>query len=82
MSDALTERVLTIIAAIMALDSSQLSVQTSAKEVAGWDSLKHMRLIMTLENEFKVKFKPQQIIAMENIGAIITYLREQMPPSS
>ncbi len=82
MSDALTEKVLTIIAAIMAVDSSQLSEQTSAKDVAGWDSLKHMRLIMTLENEFQIKFKPQQIIAMENIGAIITYLREQMPPAS
>jgi acyl carrier protein len=73
--DLIKERVFKIISAIMNADQSLLNEATTAKEVEGWDSLKHMRLIMALEREFGVKFKPAQIIGMENVGAIIDYLR-------
>lgn len=77
--DVIKEKVFRIISSIMNVNQSVLSEKTTAKDVEGWDSLKHMRLIMALEREFKIKFKPAQIIGMENVGAIINDLAERHP---
>lgn len=71
MNDVAKEKIFNIIATIMGVERSMLSEQTTAKDVIGWDSLKHMRMIMALEREFGIKFKPAQIVEMENVGVII-----------
>lgn len=73
MQDVIKEKVFNMIALIMKVDKTTITATTTAKDIPSWDSLKHMRLIMTLEKEFGIKFKPKQIAAMANVGAIIDY---------
>jgi len=42
-------------------DSIEVAPELSAKDVDGWDSLTHIRLILTVEKAFKIKFSTSEI---------------------
>ena len=46
----------------------QLSPTLTAKDVPEWDSLNHVRLILTIEREFKIKFAASEVTSMKNVG--------------
>jgi acyl carrier protein len=56
-------------------DSIKVSPQLSAKDVDGWDSLTHIRLILTIEKAFKVKFSTSEIGKLENVGDLVTLIK-------
>jgi len=56
-------------------DSIELSAQTTAKDVDGWDSLTHIRLMLTVEKTFKVKFSTSEIGKLENVGALVALIK-------
>jgi acyl carrier protein len=56
-------------------DSIKVSPELSAKEVDGWDSLAHIRLILTIEKAFKIKFSTSEISRLENVGDLVVLIR-------
>jgi acyl carrier protein len=56
-------------------DSIELSSETTAKDVDGWDSLTHIRLILTIEKAFRLKFSTSEIGKLENVGALIALIK-------
>ena len=46
-------------------DSITVTPELTAKDVEGWDSLAHIRLIITIEKAFKVKFSTSEIAKLE-----------------
>lgn len=56
-------------------DSITVTSVLSAKDVDGWDSLTHIRLILTVERAFKVKFSTSEIGKMENVGDMVTLIK-------
>jgi acyl carrier protein len=42
--------------------------ELTAAEVPGWDSLAHVRLILTIERAFHVKFSAAEISSFKNVG--------------
>ena len=56
-------------------DSIVVTPALSAKDVDGWDSLTHIRLIMTVEKAFKVKFSTSEIGKLENVGSLAALLK-------
>jgi acyl carrier protein len=55
----------------------QLTPQLSAKDVDGWDSLVHIRLILAIEKHFKIKFTTSQIGKLQNVGGLVALIRER-----
>ena len=47
----------------------------SAKDVDGWDSITHIRLILTVEKAFKVKFSTSEIGRMETVGDLVALIK-------
>ena len=45
------------------------------KDVDGWDSLTHIRLILTVEKAFKVKFSTSEIGKMQTVGDLVTLIK-------
>ena len=43
-----------------------------------WDSLKHMNLILALEDEFNLKFKNSEITQMNNFVSILKILSDKL----
>jgi acyl carrier protein len=55
-------------------DSINVTPELSAKDVDGWDSLTHIRLILTVEKAFKVKFSTSEIGKLENVGDLVALI--------
>lgn len=56
-------------------DSIKLTPSLSAKDVDGWDSLTHIRLILTIERAFKIKFSTSEIGKLENVGDLVMLIK-------
>jgi acyl carrier protein len=46
----------------------------SAKDVPGWDSFNHVNLIISIEEEFGVRFSNDEVGGMQNVGNLKTLL--------
>lgn len=58
---------------IDAFDKEDLKIdfETTAADVEGWDSLMQMNLIEMIEDEFDIRFDMDEVVGMENVGAMI-----------
>ncbi len=56
-------------------DSVKITPELSAKDVDGWDSLTHIRLILTIEKKFKIKFSTSEIGKLENVGDLVSLIK-------
>jgi len=56
----------------------QLTYDTIAKDVDGWDSLRHITIISAVERKFGFKFKMKDVIGMKNVGEMIEIIFTNM----
>ncbi len=66
----ISERLKGVILRELELDNFPLTDQTTAPEVPGWDSLRHVQILCALEKEFGIRFKSLEILRLKNIGAL------------
>lgn len=59
-------------------ESIIVTEKTVAGDVDGWDSLMHITLIGTIEDEFDVKFSMKDVVSMENVGQMLDLILEQV----
>jgi len=60
-------------------DSIVVTPGLTAADVAEWDSLNHIRLILAVEKAFKVKFTAAQTGNLKNVGELAALIRDKMP---
>lgn len=78
MSDELTNALERVFREVFRAPDLQLQRDMTAAQVRGWDSLKHIELIMSIEAAFKVRFKTAEVASFQNVGALIDKLREKL----
>jgi acyl carrier protein len=59
-------------------ETIELTPQLTAKDVDGWDSLTHIRLILSVEKEFKIRFTTSEIGNLENVGALVALIQARI----
>jgi acyl carrier protein len=54
-------------------DDKNLTItdDTTANDIEEWDSLIHITLISTIEEEFGIKFEMSDIVKFENVGDMV-----------
>jgi acyl carrier protein len=57
-------------------DSIALSPEMTAKDVDGWDSLTHVRLLMTIQKSFNIKFTTSEIGKLQNVGDLARRIQQ------
>jgi acyl carrier protein len=51
---------------------------TTADDVPGWDSLGHVRLLLTIESFFSIKFPPFEARTLKNVGELADLVARKM----
>ncbi len=49
-----------------------------ATDVPGWDSFNHVNLMVTIEQEFSVKFTNEEVAKMQNVADLKNVLAEKL----
>ena len=63
-------KVLNVVSEVLGVPVDDLTDDSSPESIESWDSLKHMNLVLALEEEFGIRFSDEQIVAMLSIRAI------------
>ena len=61
-----------IMAQVFQIDAASIDASTSPESVERWDSLKHMQLIMALEDEFAIQFPDDTIPELLSYADIVS----------
>jgi acyl carrier protein len=69
------ERLTRLVQDIFDDDSISVTPELSAKDVDGWDSVTHIRLMLTVEKAFRIKFSTSEISNLENMGDLVTLIK-------
>ena len=48
-----------------------ISRDLSADDVVDWDSLTHVNLIVSVENEFSIRFSSSEVTRLKNVGELL-----------
>jgi acyl carrier protein len=53
------------------VDPQLVTMETSASDIPGWDSVGHLSLASNLEQIFEISLDVDELIEMENVRAIV-----------
>lgn len=59
-------------------DEIVVNDDTTAADVDGWDSLRHITLLAAIEDEFDVEFSMGQTVKMKNVGEMVDYIEAEV----
>jgi acyl carrier protein len=62
------ERLTPIFREVFDDDELMPSPSMTARDVVGWDSLTHIRLILSVEEAFQIAFTAAEVSAFQNVG--------------
>lgn len=59
-------------------DELELKPEMTADDVDGWDSLAHIRLVLSVQKAFGIKFSPVEMNRLKNVGDLITLTKDKL----
>lgn len=81
-TDEIITRLTGIFRALFENDTLQLTPETSPEEIRGWDSMANVTLLIEIEHEFKIRIKPAQMEAMQNVGDLVELIKRLYLPAA
>lgn len=66
-----------LLSEVLQMPASKITADLAMKDVDAWDSLKHMELIVSLEQSFGIELSFDEIVAMRSVAEIKRVLRER-----
>ncbi|QGN56145.1 acyl carrier protein [Novosphingobium sp. Gsoil 351] len=58
---------------------AEITEETTARDVEGWDSLNHIRFMVTVEQRFNVRFTSREVESLHNVGDLLKALNSKSP---
>jgi acyl carrier protein len=55
-----------------------LTDEMSAKDIEEWDSLTHIQLIVTTEQQFNIRFMTAEIAELKNVGEFLKLITKKL----
>lgn len=66
------DKIRNIMASVFEINKTQLKENFSQKEVEAWDSLRHLNLIVELEEAFNISYEPEEIAEMTSFDKVVS----------
>ena len=77
MNNNIAKRIKNVISAVFEISIEEIGDESSPDTIESWDSLKHINMIVALEEEFNVEFTDDNITEMINMKLILAVLLEK-----
>ena len=72
------DRIKSVMSAVFEISADQIKEDSSPDTIESWDSLKHMNLIVALEEEFLLRFNDEQTLEMLNYSLIYMTIKDML----
>jgi acyl carrier protein len=76
-STAIYEKLTRVFHDVFDDDAIVLRPDLTAEDVDEWDSLSHIRLVLTVERTFNVKFSASEIAKLKNVGEFVDLIQSK-----
>lgn len=63
-----------VLSNILDIDEIEINEKSSMKTISNWDSLKHIQLMMAIEEEFGIMLSADNMVIMTDYTAIVNVL--------
>lgn len=63
---------------VMKNENLVIEDEMTAEEIQEWDSLANQELIMTIENEFHIKFSLMEMLDLDSVGNIVSSIENKI----
>ncbi len=72
------EQVKELIAGILNVSAKEVTEDTAIGDIAGWDSLHHLQILSGIEKHFNIRFTPDIMMDLEDVGDIVRAAEERV----
>lgn len=72
------DRIKKVMSAVFEVPVEEINDKSSPDTIESWDSLKHMNLVLALEEEFDVYFNDEEIVEIMNYSLIKIILSKRI----
>lgn len=69
------EKIINIVSRVFEVEVNE---NTDQKNCDAWDSLRHLNLIIELEDEFNISFEPEEIAQLKSISLIEQLISQKL----
>lgn len=76
-SPGIYEELRQIVCDVFMSDDLELSPETTARDVPGWDSFKMVEIIVTVEERFDIKITSRDVDRLRNLGDLVTMISDK-----
>lgn len=73
----LRERAVTVIASVLRVPAAALTDHSSPDDVGTWDSMKHLQILLAVEEEFGIQLPADAADTLQTVGAIVSAIGER-----
>ena len=73
----MNERVRHILAVVLEIPEREVDERLSAEHASNWDSIRHLNLVMALEEAFAVSFTSEELGTLTSYRAIVEALGQR-----
>jgi len=70
-------RLTDVIRDVLGDDSIIIGPQTSAADIAGWDSVNHIAILVAVEMRFDIKFHTAEMEDLRNAGELVALIERK-----
>lgn len=78
MENNMDNHIKNVMSAVFEIPIDEIDDDSSPDNVGSWDSLKHMNLVVALEEEFDIEFIDDEIVEMMNLSQIKIIVMEKL----
>ena len=75
------DRVKRVMGSVLGVPADAIVESSSPDTIATWDSLRHMNLVMALEQEFGIRLSEDQIVELLSCEIIVATVEEALTQS-
>ena len=64
------DKIVSIVSQVLEVPVADIGLDSSPDTLPAWDSLKHLNLVVALEEAFRIQFSDRQVMEMMSVRAI------------